>query len=297
MSISFCSRLFGSAVGILMFLGTPATLASANLEIVKVADGVYAAFVNPLTRLGANSGFVIGEKAVWVFDTQRPDVSAELLSEIRKLTSVPVKFVIHSHHHDERVDGNSVFTEATIIGHANMRRNLIANPSPTARLPDITYEEELIFHDGERELRLLHLGRAHTDGDSLLFLPREKVLFIGELLPSKGRSGGFREAYVKDFIQTLDKILALDFDWIIPGRGESLATKDDLRKFQNYIAGVMNEVQKFVDRDATYEETLAGVKVPDYITSESRSRPAFSMLWGAMVRRTYEELKGARNED
>lgn len=282
--------VFMAAACILMLIVLPA-VAATKQKIVKVRDGVYAAFIDRETGLGANSGFVIGKDAVWVFDTQRVDVSTELLSEIRMLTAKPVKYVIHSHHHDERVDGNPVFTEATIVAHSAMSKHLIAKPRPGVRLPEITYDERLTFYDGDRELQLLHLGRAHTDGDSVLFLPGEKVLFIGEILPGKGSVGGHREAYFKEFVQTIDKLLALDFETIIPGRGDALATKDDLREFRNYLIEVLDKVQKFVDRGATLEETLAGVEVPDHITPENRKRRSFNMLWERMMNRAYAELK------
>lgn len=263
---------------------------------VKVAEGVYAAFPNPKARHIANSGFVIGQSAVWVFDAQRQPFAGQLLSEIRKLTSLPVKYLILSHHHQELVDGTAAFKDVTIVAHRGMRKNLIEEPRPGVRLPDTTYEDELTFYDGDLELRLLHLGRYHTDGDSVLFLPREKVLFSGDLLPGKGGPGGMRQAYLTDFVQSIDKALALDFDTIIPGRGTALATKDDLRKFQQYLVQVLSGVQEFVDRGATLEETLAGVEVPDYITPQRRNSSSWEMLWERTINRAYPELKAKKTK-
>ncbi len=261
-------------------------------KFAKVAEGVYAAFPPLEADHTANSGFVIGKTAVWVFDAQRRPFSTMLLSEVRKYTSLPVKYVILSHHHQELVDGVPVFKDATVLGHTNMRRNLIEEPRPGVRLPDITYEQQLTFYDGDLELQIIHLGRYHTDGDSVLFLPREKILFSGDLLPGIGGPGGMRQAHLREFPKTIDKALALDFETIVPGRGETLATKQDLRNFQKYLTQVVADVKKLVDRGATLEETKAGVKVPEYITPERRKEPSFKTLWDRTIDRAYAELKG-----
>lgn len=287
----------------------------------KVAEGVYAALPAPGSDVVANSGFIIGKDAVWVFDALRPDAVKEMLAEIKKLTPAPVKYVINSHHHYELVMGNSVFAGATIVSHANARKNLVANPpaaqmaltrasnerlglrdttspeaTPAVRLPDLTFTDRLIFYDGNRELQLIHLGRYHTDADAVLFLPREKVLFSGDLLPGIGGPGGQREAYFRDFVQSIDKALALDFDTIVPGRGEKLATKQDLRNFRQYLAEVIAEVQKFVDRGASLEETQASLKPPAYLDPKRLETPSFKRLWADTVRRAYEELKAGPSE-
>lgn len=280
----------GVAVWILALVVTPAAGAPKQ-KIEKVSEGVYAAFADPGGEISANSGFVIGKEAVWVFDAQRVDFSTELLSEIRKLTSAPVRYVIHSHHHREIVEGNPVFKEATIVAHWATRRNLLEEPQPGVRLPDLTYDQRLTFYDGERELQLIHLGRYHTDGDSVLFLPREKILFSGDLLPGKGGPGGMRQAYLREFIQVIDKVLAMDFHTLIPGRGDTVATKDDLRKFQAYLRQVLKEVQTLVDRGATMEEAQAGVAIPDYIDPARRNTESFKRLWAQTIARAYAELK------
>jgi glyoxylase-like metal-dependent hydrolase (beta-lactamase superfamily II) len=281
----------------------------------KVAEGVYAALPAPGADVSANSGFVIGKSGVWVFDALRPDVSSLMLTEIRKLTKLPVRYVINSHHHYELVLGNNVFEGATIISHENARKNLVLAPPPAqmertrasleklglppedrsagtgpVRLPDLTYSDRLVFHDGERELHLIHLGRYHTDSDSVLLLPRERVLFSGDLLPGMGGPGGQREAHFREFIASIDKALTLEFDTIVPGRGEKLATKAHLRRFQQYLRDLLAAVQSFVDRGATLEETQAGVTPPDYIDRSRMQTSSFKRLWADSISRAYAEL-------
>jgi glyoxylase-like metal-dependent hydrolase (beta-lactamase superfamily II) len=288
----------------------------------KVADGVYAALPAPGSDVAANSGFVIGTRGVTVFDALRPDVVKEMLAAIKAITPLPVTYVVNSHHHYELVMGNSVFEGATIISHVNARRQLVDNPidkqmertrasnqqlglpnsAPEAttpapvRLPDVTYTDRLAIYDGTRELQVIHLGRYHTDADSVLFLPKEKVLFSGDLLPGIGGPGGQREAYFRDFIRSIDTALTLDFDTIVPGRGDRLATKEDLRNFQQYLRELLTQVQGFVDRSASKEDTVAGVKPPAYLDPKRLETASFKRLWNDSVQRAYDELKGAKTQ-
>lgn len=308
------------ALFVLAVAGAPASTAGAAdgpfQKFVKVADGVYAALPLPGADVAANSGFVIGTDGVWVFDALRPNVAKAMLAEIGRLTTLPVKYVVNSHHHYELVMGNAAFPGATIVSHENARKNLIASPpaaqiartraaferlglkddtnsdTPPVILPDLTFSDRLVFHDGDREIQLIHVGRYHTDADLVVFLPREKVLFSGDLLPGMGGPGGQREAHFREFVTSIDKALALDFETIVPGRGDQLATKQDLRAFQQYLKELVAQVQTFVDRGATLEETETGVKVPAYIDPKRLDTPSFKRLWNDGVRRAYAELKG-----
>jgi glyoxylase-like metal-dependent hydrolase (beta-lactamase superfamily II) len=313
-----------ASVAALVLLGTGIVSSQApapagpKQQFKKIAEGVYAALPAPGSDVAANSGFIIGKNGVFVFDALRPDVVKEMLVEIKKLTPLPVRYVVNSHHHYELVMGNPMFTGASIVAHANVRKNLIDNP-PTAqiaqtraanqklglpdstadapseiRLPDITYTDKLVFYDGDRELQLIHLGRYHTDADSVLFLPKEKILFSGDLLPGIGGPGGQREAYFREFVQSIDKALALDFDTIVPGRGDQLATKQDLRNFQGYLKELVAQVQTFIARGASLEEAQAGVKPPAYLDPKRLETPSFKRLWADSVRRAYEEGKAGK---
>ena len=292
--------------------------APAKQRFQKVGEGVYAALPAPGADVVANSGFVIGKDAVWVYDAMRPEIVEGMLAEIHGLTSAPVKYVVNSHHHYELVLGNPAFPGATIIAHENARKNLIAMPPaaqiartranlvrlglepgreeklPPLRVPELTFSDRLVFYDGDRQVQIIHLGRYHTDGDAVMFLPREKVLFSGDLLPGIGGPGGQQEAYFREFIQSIDKALALDFETIVPGRGPQLATKQDLRNFRQYLVELISDVQKYVDRGASMEEAQKGVKPSAYLDPKRLNTDSFKRLWSDTVRRAYEELKAGK---
>ena len=312
------------AIGFVTLAVAPTPVVSARAQttpphrVQKLAEGVYAAWPPAESDVGSTSGFVIGTRGVWMWDALRSDVATRLREDIRKLTPLPVRYIINSHHHWGLVLGNAAFPEATIVAHENTRTKMIEDPpqaqiarqaeSPEearrniarhvtlpVRLPDLTYTERLVFHDGERELQVTHLGKAHTDNDSVLFLPRERILFAGDLLPGLHGPGSQQDAVFRDFVPSIDKALALDFDTIVPGRGDKLGTKQDLREFRQYLIDLIHDVQAFVDRGASVEETLAGLKVPAYIDRPQGA--AFKRQWAVIVQRAHAELAAEKKRN
>src|ERR1700679_1642091 len=119
--------MFRPAMALLILAGVftiSGSAAAPDLQLQKVGNGIWAAIVSDEGLAGGNAGFVIGEDGVLVIDTfQDPRPAKALLSEIRKLTSLPIRFVVNTHYHLDHVNGNDVFAAAgaTIVAHKNVR--------------------------------------------------------------------------------------------------------------------------------------------------------------------------------
>ncbi len=111
--------------------------------------------------------------------------------------------------------------------------------------PTVTLTDQLRLYRGGREIRLLFLGRGHTGGDVVIFLPKERVVITGDLLVEGTAYMG--DAYVADWIQTLDRLKALDFDYVLPGHGTAFKGKTKIDHFQAYLRDFQGEVQKLHD--------------------------------------------------
>lgn len=256
------------------------------LKVTRLADGVYAAIPNEEAGVTSNSGFIVTQEGVWVVDAQTPEASRELLAEIRKVTDLPVQYVIHTHHHREMVQGNSVFPGARIIGHVNMRSNLLDEPQPGARNPDLVYDGKLIYHDGaDRRIEIIHLGPYHTDGDSIVYLPKEKILFSGDLYPQG--IGGMRQAFAQGWLAAVNKALEMEIDIVVPGR-RGIRDKEGLREHKKYLEDLIGQIKSFIRQGKTAEEAVAGVRLTVYDKNDFYQR-----TWANAVRRIYEELKGS----
>ena len=217
----------------------------ADLEEKKVsfterADGLYA-----YTAEGdPNTGIVIGDDSVMVLDTQAtPIMARKVIEKIRTVTDKPIEYIVVSHYHAVRVLGASAYGAEQIIasqdtydliverGDEDFKSELERFPRlfngvesiPGLTWPTITFKGEMTVWMGKREVRLMQLGRGHSKGDTVIWLPQEKVLFSGDLV-EYGATPYTGDAYLNDWPQTLERLAALKPVALVPGRGDALTT-------------------------------------------------------------------------
>src|SRR6478672_401268 len=190
-----------------------------------------------------NTGIIVGDDAVLVADTQAtPAMAADVIRRIREVTDKPVKYVVLTHYHAVRVLGASAYRpqqifasqdtydlivergeqdKASEIGRfPRLFRNVESVPEGLT-WPTITFEGRMSIWLGQLEVQLLQLGRGHTKGDTVVWLPQDRVLLSGDLVefdatPYAG------DAYFADWPQTLENVAALKPLALVPGRGEAL---------------------------------------------------------------------------
>lgn len=154
-------------------------------------------------------------------------------------------------------------------------------------LPNLVIEKSLILHKGDREIQILHLGRAHTAGDVVVFLPKEKLLCTGDMLTEGLPYMG--DGYLYQWVRTLEGLKKLGAETIIPGHGHVLKGTEKIDHLQAYLRDLLGQVQTFVDRGATVEETVAGINLSshqDHYPQLAQQAPP-----RVAVERAYEEVK------
>lgn len=264
-----------------------ADLDEKKVSFTKLSDNAYA-----YTAEGdPNTGVIIGDDAVMVIDTQATPVMAQdVIRKIRTVTDKPIKYVLMSHYHAVRVLGASAYQPEQIIasqdtydliverGAQDMKSEIERFPRlfqavetiPGLTWPTLTFTGQMTLWLGKLEVRIMQLGRGHTKGDTVAWLPEQKILFSGDLVeydatPYAG------DAYFKDWPQTLDRIAALQPAALVPGRGAALTTPELV---QAGLAGtkafVTDLYQRVVegqtagkDLNAIYKDTHAHLK-PTY---------------------------------
>ncbi|MDT7928580.1 MBL fold metallo-hydrolase [Tepidimonas sp.] len=239
-----------------------------------------------------NTGIIIGDNAVMVIDTQATPVMAQdVIRRIREVTDKPIKYVVLSHYHAVRVLGASAYQAEHIIasqdtydliverGEADKASEIgrfprlfraVESVPPGLTWPTITFTGKMTIWLGKLEVQLLQLGRGHTKGDTVAWLPQEKILFSGDLVefdatPYAG------DAYFRDWPRTLDNIAALQPEKLVPGRGAALVTpaqvQAGLAGTRAFISDVYACVQEGVaagkDLKTVYRETYERLK-PKY---------------------------------
>ena len=239
-----------------------------------------------------NTGIVIGDDAVMVIDTQATPVMAQdVIRRIREVTDKPIKYVVLSHYHAVRVLGASAYNPQHIIasqdtydlilerGEADkaseigrfprLFRNVESVP-PGLTWPTISFSGKMTLWLGKLEVQILQLGRGHTKGDTVVWLPGERTLFSGDLVefdatPYAG------DAYFQDWPQTLDNIAALKPLALVPGRGAALKGEvqvaQGLAGTRAFVSELFSSVkagaQAGKDLKSVYRETFDKLK-PTY---------------------------------
>ena len=217
-----------------------ADLEEKKVSFTELADGLYA-----YTAEGdPNTGIVIGDDSVMVLDTQAtPIMARKVIEKIRTVTDKPIQYIVVSHYHAVRVLGASAYGAEQIIasqdtydliverGEQDFKSELERFPRlfngvesiPGLTWPTITFKGEMTVWMGKREVRLMQLGRGHSKGDTVIWLPQEKVLFSGDLV-EYGATPYTGDAYLNDWPQTLERLAALEPVALVPGRGDALTT-------------------------------------------------------------------------
>ena len=158
---------------------------------------------------------------VILVDDKYPENLAEVMAQVRSVTPLPVRYLLNSHHHGDHVSGNANMRALgiDIIAHRNIRENFLRIKQPGE--PNIVFADFGAVHLGGVEVQLWHLGRGHTNGDTIAYFPDLKTIHMGDLvidgMPVIDYAGG---GSAIEFVKTIDRMLELDFDTAIPGHGK-----------------------------------------------------------------------------
>ena len=254
---------------------------AADLEVKKVSFDRLSDHAYAYTAEGdPNTGIIIGDDAVMVIDTQATPVMAQdVIRRIREVTDKPIQYVLLSHYHAVRVLGASAYGAEHIIASEDTRdliveRGQFDKDSEIGRFPRLfqnvesvpdgltwptmTFNKKMTLWLGKLEVQILQLGRGHTKGDTVAWLPQEKILFSGDLVefdatPYAG------DAYFQDWPQTLDNIAALKPEKLVPGRGAALQTPEQVQAGLAGTRAFISDLYESVKASAAKGEDLRKV--------------------------------------
>ena len=165
---------------------------------------------------------------------------------------------------------------------------LLATRSVQPAPPTLTLTDAMTLHRGGREIRLLFLGRGHTGGDVLVHLPRERVVVTGDLLAAGPSYLG--DAYVPEWLETLDRLRALDFDTVLPGHGEAFEGKAKIDHFQAYLRDFWRQVRALHDQGLSAEEAARRVDLRTHAPNYPAIKDVGVLNHG--VYRAYDQIEG-----
>ena len=241
-----------------------------QIKTTKVSGNIYM-----LEGQGGNIAASVGEDGIVIVDDQFAPLADKIQAALKelKITDKPVRFVINTHYHGDHSGGNVPFNNAgsTLIAQDNVRKRLESGgiagnggsvrmenkPAPKAALPIITFEHDVTVHLNGEDIRALHFPAGHTDGDSIIFFPKNNVVHMGDDFVRYGfpfidvTSGGS----VQGMIEAMEKATAqLPADVkVIPGHG-ALSNLDDVRAFTKMLKETSAVVQNAISDHKTLDE-------------------------------------------
>lgn len=272
-----------AVVCVLAWMAVLNTLAFAQEGLTKIADNVYSYVgqkdASPAHSFAANAGIVIGRDGILVVDTLISAKEAQrFMADIRKVSDKPIKYVVNTHTHLDHAFGNCVFAKlgATVISHDADRKKLATKGGDLLKnagnyglkpedmagteivVPTLAFSDQLTIDLGGEEVKLIRTAPSHTAGSLVVFLPAKKLLFSGDILFTDFHPF-LADGDIPGWTKTLDALIAMNVELIIPGHGP-LSTRKDLREMKEYLMLF----------DAKARELAAGSQDADAIAAEMK---------------------------
>jgi glyoxylase-like metal-dependent hydrolase (beta-lactamase superfamily II) len=261
-----------------------------------------------------NTGVIIGDDCVMIVDAQAtPRLADMVVEKVRTVTDKPIKHVVLTHYHAVRVLGASAYGASEIIM-SDKARGMVAERGqedwdsefqrfprlfeghesiPGLTWPSLTFEGRMTLHLGSRRVDLMHLGRAHTAGDIVAFVPDENVMFTGDIVEyhSACYCG---DGHFADWGGTLDAIKAFDVDAIAPGRGDALIGKElvgeAIENTRDFVSSTYAPAVRIAARGGSLKETWDAVRAA--CDPKFSSYAIYEHCLPFNVARAYDEARG-----
>ena len=257
-------------------VSTQGQKAPGRLQIEKIKGELYM-----ISGEGGNVAVYVTGEGVVLVDDMFDRNHADILAQVKSVTDKPLKYVLNTHQHDDHAGGDlKMLPIAEVIAHRNARANLVDikqpyyedTPGTPIGLPRITFTDETSVHLGGKEVRAKYFGRGHTSGDVIVYFPDLRTIHTGDLFLGRraGRAGGPATSrppgvniYVDyaqggsflDWTKTLDGVLTLDFDTVIPGHGP-VSTKADVAQFRADLETMRNRLAGMVKQGKSKAEVV-----------------------------------------
>jgi glyoxylase-like metal-dependent hydrolase (beta-lactamase superfamily II) len=200
----------------------------------------------------------------------KPQGGAQYLAEIKKVTDKPVKYLIYSHHHYDHIAGGQAFKDAgaKIVAHSRAKERLAQLKDPATPLPDETFSKQRTIKLGGVAVEMTYLGLSHSDTLLAIRLPKEKLIFVVDLLPVGSVPGrGMIDFFPLEAPDAIKRVLAMDWERMIPGHpgpGGRLGTKQDVQDQLQFQIDASEAVKAAARDGKCWDTAEKEVKLPKY---------------------------------
>ena len=232
----------------------------SKLNTIKITDDL---FVIHNDFVPGNTTALVTNEGVLLVDDKFEIDFPNIVGEVKTLTNQPIKYVVNTHHHGDHSGGNVKAQQmnANVVASEEARENMVDGKQPG--LPVVVFEHHAHIYLGGKNVELYHFGRAHTNGDVVVYFPAQRTLSAGDMFtfgdatPQLIDYAGGGSA--KEWTPTLDSALQLDFDTVVPGHGV-VTTKSEMRKFRDSTLRLRNRVHELVGQKKSRDEIAKAMR-------------------------------------
>jgi glyoxylase-like metal-dependent hydrolase (beta-lactamase superfamily II) len=271
------------------------------MQVEKVRENLYV-LRGPFNRCAPNGcgayaddGFLheagdvavrVTTDALIVVDDKYEENASEVMSRIKKISTLPIRYLLNTHHHTDHAGADATFIKTTeIVAHRNVRENFLRNKQPGA--PRMVFDSGASVFLGSVEARAYYFGRGHTNGDAVIYFPDLKVVHTGDLItegmPVMDYANG---ASAVEWVTVLDRLLGLDFDVVIPGHG-ALLTKERVRSDRRKLVAMNERMLALVRERVPIDQVFDRLHLADLGWDRTVSTVAFK----GGLKGYYEEME------
>jgi len=219
-----------------------------------------------------NSGIIATSDGVLVLDALNSEpVGRAERKAIADTIRQPVRVLVSSTFHNNYSKGNQAYPDVWKIGHENyrtdlldlMQREKVTAEEQKARLPNQTFRDRMTLYLGGKEIQILYVGRAHTRGDSIVYVPQDRIVYLSELFFA-GQFLFINDGYGLDWLKALETVETLGAEIFVPGHGpipsDPRQSRQEFLRFRQMLVDVRDAVQKEVARGATEDQAVATIR-------------------------------------
>jgi glyoxylase-like metal-dependent hydrolase (beta-lactamase superfamily II) len=249
-----------------------------SIKTTKITDNFYVltgiapatkGYNVPNGRYGGQIGILTGPDGIFMVDGQYPptDITNKVLAAIHQFSNAPIKFMVNTHAHVDHVGGNEAWAKmgVTIISQVALRNELAHQKGyPEGGVPKMTYDGPITFHMNGEDIRVIPMPPAHTDGDTIVYFPREDLIMTGDFYRASYpnlREGGS----INGMIEALGKLISIGGPktQYVPGHGP-ITNRDDVIAYRDMVVVLRDRVQAQLQQGKTKEEIAASHVAADY---------------------------------
>lgn len=279
--------------------------AAETNAVRQLAPGVFVRMGDRTRNQPANTGWVVFRDYVLVIDANFPWGAKEILPQIKKTTNKPIRFVYNTHYHGDHLYGTEIYAKegAAIVcsqdcanesrtkGQASWDKNTATGEfslKPYKLVhPTLVFDNTMSFDDGEHRVELIKMGPGHSKGDSVAWLPKEKILFTGDMCVNWGFGNNVADvdADHDNWIRALDKMAAMPVQTLVVGHGE-LGGIPQLKAQKAYLADMLDQVRKGVKAGKNGDQLAASIDLTKHKIGVDKERNA------ASIKAMYKKVAG-----